>query len=634
MVCVAVLGILNGLFPYQLKFSIMMLKLWYNKNAQFTNFEVDVDNEESDDGKEVSDDSDLDSLKSFIENEQVHDDDVNFYRDFDNIETDIEQTLKEEYGTGLEDIENFEEISNLCKGSEDELEIDDFKNAKEKIVSFNEMLFPNTHDKNNRLINVLLLVIRFDKVGKTNVCDQNEFKENIDSNLIKELNEGNFTFILDLQKFNNICYEINLILSKHNYFLRIFELKDKYRQLSMKEPKKQNIIRQLSSCLIEKYNGFQVISIEFDRKQKKKFKPIDIIYKPTKNPEIELLCYFSKDIAKAYSNFYSIKDKTKRAYSCYECYYCRKFFLRPERQKRHMENCSGVPGVIYNFNTQSLISFEDNFHAKGNLPFVIYFDFETTAPTDNCFDPEQKTMFVVSYVMIVAFHPDLKIDKIIIQRSYAHAIEQLTSLDYFSQDQIKFINKELVRQLKDIAFDVSKRKCKKTMGQMLCVECGLVKKTLLEWFNRKFESQYLKISPFDEFRYERNFPIDWQNDKCVICKFPLKVEPTNYQTPDDEMTFGDFIIRYEHKFLRNIYTKEQINYSSDIKDLQSYYETFQKFIHISICLISMLNHYNTNDTVNYEVQEFIQDIFNDDSINDIKNHIMKTEIKNTLSISY
>ena len=100
------------------------------------------------------------------------------------------------------------------------------------------------------------------------------------------------------------------------------------------------------------------------------------------------------------------------------------------------------------------------------------------------------------------------------------------------------------------------------------------------------------------------------------------------------MTFGDFIIRYEHKFLRNIYTKEQINYSSDIKDLQSYYETFQKFIHISIGLISMLNHYNTNDMVNYEVQEFIQDIFNDDSIDDIKNHIMKTEIKNALSTSY
>ena len=45
---------------------------------------------------------------------------------------------------------------------------------------------------------------------------------------------------------------------------------------------------------------------------------------------------------------------------------------------------------------------------------------------------------------------------------------------------------------------------------------------------------------------------------AFIWKFPLKVEPTNYQTPDEEMTFGDFIIRYKHKFLRNIYTKEQI----------------------------------------------------------------------------
>ena len=53
--------------------------------AQFINFEVDADNEESDDGKEVSDDSDLDSLKSFIDNEQINNDDVNFYRNFDNI---------------------------------------------------------------------------------------------------------------------------------------------------------------------------------------------------------------------------------------------------------------------------------------------------------------------------------------------------------------------------------------------------------------------------------------------------------------------------------------------------------------------------------------------------------------------
>ena len=46
---------------------------------------------------------------------------------------------------------------------------------------------------------------------------------------------------------------------------------------------------------------------------------------------------------------------------------------------------------------------------------AIYFDYETTAPTDNYFDPEQKKMFVVSYFLIVAFHPHLNIRKIVVQ---------------------------------------------------------------------------------------------------------------------------------------------------------------------------------------------------------------------------
>ena len=129
------------------------------KMAQFINFEVDVDNEESDNGKEVSDDSDLDSLKSFIvDNEEVNDNDGNFHLTLNNVETDIEHTLTEQYEKGLEDIENFDEISNLCEISEEELEIEDLKNAKEKIENFSETLFPETNNENienNRLITLL-----------------------------------------------------------------------------------------------------------------------------------------------------------------------------------------------------------------------------------------------------------------------------------------------------------------------------------------------------------------------------------------------------------------------------------------------------------------------------------------------
>ena len=280
-----------------------------------------------------------------------------------------------------------------------------------------------------------------------------------------------------------------------------------------------------------------------------------------------------------------------------------------------------------------MISFEDILHAKGDLPFVLYFDFEATTPTDNCFDPEQRKMFVVSYIIIVTFHPALNLDRIMIQRSYAHSIDQLTSLNYFSDDQMKFNNLEIIRQLKDIAIDVSKRKCKNMMGQMFCIKTALVKKTLLAWFNKKYKSQFVELSSFSKMMYEKKNLINWRSDKCVICNMLLRVEPTSYLTIDEEMAYDDFIIRYEHKFIRNIYTLEQIKESHHLKTIENYYEIYQKFFSISIGLLSMFNNYNKNDNINSEVSEFIEENFADDSIDELKNRIMQTEIKNALSSS-
>ena len=52
--------------------------------------------------------------------------------------------------------------------------------------------------------------------------------------------------------------------------------------------------------------------------------------------------------------------------------------------------------------------------------------------------------------------------------------------------------------------------------------------------------QYLEIIAFVKMHYERNNPANWTNDKCVLCKMPLGVEPTDFETPDNEMTHGDF----------------------------------------------------------------------------------------------
>ena len=59
---------------------------------------------------------------------------------------------------------------------------------------------------------------------------------------------------------------------------------------------------------------------------------------------------------------------------------------------------------------------------------------------------------------------------------------------------MKFIHVKLVTQLKDMVQEVSRRKCKNALGQMVSVETALIKPTLLEWLDKKIKSQYLELN--------------------------------------------------------------------------------------------------------------------------------------------
>ena len=133
-------------------------------------------------------------------------------------------------------------------------------------------------------------------------------------------------------------------------------------------------------------------------------------------------------------------------------------------------------------------------------------------------------------------------------------------------------------------------------------------------------------------RFERENPINWKENKCLIRKFPLKLEPTNFLSPDNEMNFGDFIIRFEHKFSGNIYTTDQIESSDQINNLKNFYEIFNTYIEICIGLLVLLNQ-NRNDFLNDSTKEFVQETFLGDEICDIKNTINQTDIKNPLEKS-
>ena len=81
----------------------------------------------------------------------------------------------------------------------------------------------------------------------------------------------------------------------------------------MTDKSKQKIVRQLSSCVIEKYSGFRLISIEHEQKQRKLFKPINIIYKPTKSIKIEPLFFFQMIFQKHIVSLFKRKKRNNES---------------------------------------------------------------------------------------------------------------------------------------------------------------------------------------------------------------------------------------------------------------------------------------------------------------------------------
>ena len=100
----------------------------------------------------------------------------------------------------------------------------------------------------------------------------------------------------------------------------------------------------------------------------------------------------------------------------------------------------------------------------------------------------------------------------------------------------------------------------------------------------------------------------------------LKIEATNHNTPNPKMSYGDFFIRFQHKFLRNIYSDEEIQQSPQICTLQKYYETYQKFIKPSISLLSIFgsNMNQDEDQIDVDLKDFLLEKYPEIDLEELK----------------
>ena len=231
---------------------------------------ADVDSV-NDDNNEGKINTAMVSDEEFIDDEPQNES-GNFYPYFTNV--------SRSYDDAMRDFENLDslEARNYFDSDEEEEEIDEFANFESKVTLFKQSLInPQGLENPDSFFYSILYAIRNKLTDKFDSIDEENLKIDVGLALSHDLFEVKSLLKLDLDvlNFENQCFKINTILNKY-MFLRVFELKNKFRYLFKQNSKQKNIISEVSACVTERFNGFTIVRIEFDKKIRRNFTPVDL----------------------------------------------------------------------------------------------------------------------------------------------------------------------------------------------------------------------------------------------------------------------------------------------------------------------------------------------------------------------
>ena len=115
---------------------------------------------------------------------------------------------------------------------------------------------------------------------------------------------------------------------------------------------------------------------------------------------VPVLCFFTDQIHLAYRSHVGkvVNGKEKITHPPNRpCPFCEESFEKSvENMSKHTKICFVREGITYNFDKGDIISFQDTFKYMGNVPYTVYFDFETTNGNAGFFGPKNVCCVLLS----------------------------------------------------------------------------------------------------------------------------------------------------------------------------------------------------------------------------------------------
>ena len=158
-------------------------------------------------------------------------------------------------------------------------------------------------------------------------------------------------------------------------------------------------------------------------------------------------------------------------------------------------------------------------------------------------------MYVISYCMIVAFHPSLNLPHMFLYRAYDQTKYELESMVHFSVVQKEFFTfsenfkRKTLKQLQDTVLSVCNRMRETALAEMFNIELKFTVDCLRNWVDKN------KVLELDE-KQKNDYLQNNKPDLCCICDFSM----------DSRAPHGWFehICKAEHLFLENLYETREM----------------------------------------------------------------------------
>ena len=270
-------------------------KLAFSDEQSSSDEEFFNDDEERYDESTIADVEFIDD--SITEKEQ---EDESFYRNLNN---------REEYVNFSKQIRNPIEVVNEEEpdyfGEDDmpelfdpedreQVDFDLFDSSSDRSMKFRESLLCFSSDIENHFFYAVIYGLMHLKLKGMDVKLENA-RETLGEKLFLRLKEIEKLTVLDHSIFGflNQCQKINDVQSEHGYFLIFYERRNKFRYHVRKKLKEKNKVRkELSACVIQKFNRYELLRNHLNSDEKQNYILIDIVYEPTLGDEKPIDCFF------------------------------------------------------------------------------------------------------------------------------------------------------------------------------------------------------------------------------------------------------------------------------------------------------------------------------------------------------